>query len=107
MSSTIISPALPSIASSLDITGDVELQTTMSIFVLGYSFGPLFLAPLSEMYGRIVIIHVSNVWFILWNLVCGFAVTKTQMIVARLMAGIGGSAALAVSGISSFIISKF
>lgn len=96
MSSTIISPALPAIAKSLDITSEVEIQTSMSVFVLGYAFGPLFLAPLSEMYGRVVVVQLSNVWFVIWSVVSGLAATKAQMIAARLMAGIGGSAALAV-----------
>lgn len=66
----------------------------MSVFVLGYAFGPLFLAPLSEMYGRVTVVQISNVWFVIWSIVSGFAATKAQMIAARLMAGIGGSAAL-------------
>ncbi|KAH8672019.1 major facilitator superfamily domain-containing protein [Tricladium varicosporioides] len=98
MASTIISPALPSIGKALNITNDVELQTTMSVFVLGYAAGPLFLAPLSEMYGRVIVIQLSNAWFVIWCLVCGFAKTKAQMIAARFMAGIGGSAALAIGG---------
>jgi len=97
MSSTIISPALPEIAKSLDITSDVEIQTTISVLVLGYAFGPLFLAPLSEMYGRVIVVQWSNVWFVIWSILSGFAATKTQLITARLMAGIGGSAALTVS----------
>ncbi|KAH6668770.1 putative MFS multidrug transporter [Halenospora varia] len=98
MASTIISPALPAIGTALNITNDVELQTTMSVFVLGYAAGPLFLAPLSEMYGRVIVIQLSNAWFVIWCLVCGFAKTKAQMIAARFMAGIGGSAALAIGG---------
>ena len=104
MSSTIISPALPAIAENLDITSDVEIQTSMSVFVLGYAFGPLFLAPLSEMYGRIIVVQLSNVWFVIWSIVSGLAATKAQMITARLMAGIGGSAALAVKFLTSYDI---
>lgn len=68
----------------------------MSIFVLGYAFGPLFLAPLSEMYGRVIVVQLSNAWFVLWTIVCAVVSTKTQIIIARLMAGIGGSASLTV-----------
>jgi MFS family permease len=97
MCSTIIAPALPAIGRDLGIHDDAELQVAMSIYVLGYAFAPLFLAPLSELYGRVIVLQVSNVYFVIWSVVCGFANTKTQMIVARLMAGIGSSAALAVS----------
>ena len=97
MSSTIISPALPAIAASLNIEGGLTRDLSMSVYVLGYTFGPLFLAPLSEMYGRVIVVQISNVWFVLWTVVCAVASTKTQIIVARLMAGIGGSAALSVN----------
>jgi len=69
----------------------------MSIYVLGYAFGPLFLAPLSELYGRVIVLQLSNVYFVVWSVVCGFANSKSQMIVARFMTGIGSSAALGVS----------
>lgn len=97
MSSTIISPALAAIAASLNIEGGATRDLSMSVYVLGYAFGPLFLAPLSEMYGRVIVVQLSNVWFIIWTVACALSSTKTQIIVARLMAGIGGSAALAVS----------
>ena len=97
MCSTIISPALPAIGHDLNIENDAELEITMSIYVLGYAFGPLFLAPLSELYGRVIVLQLSNVYFVVWSVVCGFANSKSQMIVARFMTGIGSSAALGVS----------
>ena len=97
MSSTIISPALPAIAATLNIKGGMTRDLSMSVFVLGYTFGPLFLGPLSEIYGRVIVIQISNVWFVIWTVVCAVATTKAQIIVARFMAGTGGSAALAVS----------
>ncbi|THH30522.1 hypothetical protein EUX98_g3665 [Antrodiella citrinella] len=69
-----------------------------SIFVLGYAFGPLFLGPLSEMYGRVRVLQLANLWYAAWNLGCGFAQNKTQLIVFRLMAGLGGSAPLSIGG---------
>ncbi|EHL01404.1 putative Uncharacterized transporter [Glarea lozoyensis 74030] len=98
MCSTVISPALPAIGADLHIENDAELQTAMSIYVLGYAFGPLFLAPLSELYGRVRVLQLSNVYFVIWSVVCGFARTKEQMIVARFMAGIGSSAPLGIGG---------
>lgn len=35
--------------------------------------------------------------FLAWNLGCGFAQNHTQLIIFRLMAGLGGSAPLSVS----------
>jgi MFS family permease len=49
ISSSMISPAINNIVEEFNITNKVEAQLTLSIFVLAYSVGPLFLGPLSEM----------------------------------------------------------
>lgn len=50
--------------------------------VLAYAFGPLFLGPLSELYGRVPVLQLANLFFLVFNLVCGFAQTGTQLIVS-------------------------
>lgn len=64
----------------------------------GTAIGPLFLGPLSEVYGRVIVLQLANLFFLVFNLVCGFAQTTTQLIVFRLLAGLGGSAPMAVGG---------
>jgi MFS family permease len=68
----------------------------ISIFVLGYAVGPLFLAPLSELYGRTLIINVSSAFFNAFILGCSFAPNMSSLIVMRLLAGIGGSACMTI-----------
>jgi hypothetical protein len=45
----------------LSIQNDTELQFCLSIFVLGYSFGPLWWAPLFELYGRFVVVQAASI----------------------------------------------
>lgn len=97
-SSSIVAPAVPHIAEDFQITDKVISQITISIFVLAYAVGPLFLSPLSEIYGRRPILQVSNIFFLIFNLVCGFAQNEAQLVVFRFFAGLGGSAPLAVGG---------
>lgn len=97
MVSTIMAPALSTIAHELDMNS-TESAMSLSIYLLATAFGPLFIGPLSEIYGRQVILHVSNVWFLVWNLVCGFAHTKGTLIAARFLAGFGASAIYALAG---------
>jgi multidrug resistance protein len=94
----MIAPALTSIASQFNITNEVELSLTLSIFVLAYAVGPLFLGPLSEMYGRVIVLQLANAFYLCFNLGCGFAQSKGQMIAFRFLAGLGGSAPLAIGG---------
>jgi hypothetical protein len=97
MVSTIMAPALPLIAKDLDMSS-TEAVMALSIYLLATAFGPLFIGPLSEIYGRKRILHASNVWFLVWNVACGFAKTKGLLVAARFLAGFGASAIYALAG---------
>ena len=106
MTSTIMAPALIQIGDELHMNS-VEQQMSLSVYVLAIAFGPLIIGPFSEVYGRLPVIHAFNLWFLLWNIVCGFANTKGLLIAARLLAGFGGSLDYAVSRPSGrFILSS-
>lgn len=75
-----------------------EAAMALSIYLLATAFGPLLIGPLSEIYGRKRILHASNVWFLVWNIACGFANTKGLLIASRFMAGFGASAIYALAG---------
>lgn len=94
----MVSPALQYIAKEFNISTSVEQSLILSIFTVGYSFGPFVLAPTSEIYGRVHVVQIANIFYIFWNFLCGFAQTKTQLQVFRFLAGIGGSATLGVGG---------
>ena len=100
VSSSIIAPALSSISTEFGIKHDVEAQLTLSIFILAYAIGPLILGPLSEVYGRVPIIQLSNLFYLVWNLGCGFAQSPGQLMAFRFLSGLGGSAPLACGGVS-------
>jgi MFS family permease len=67
---------------------------TVSIFVLGFVIGPLILAPLSEIYGRRVVLTWANIFFCIWQIGCALAPNISSLIVFRFLAGIGGSGCL-------------
>ncbi|KAF1949636.1 MFS multidrug transporter-like protein [Byssothecium circinans] len=73
-SSTMVTPALPDISADFDIPEGFTQQLVMSIFLLGYA----------QAY--------ANLIYLVFNTACGFAQTRTQMLVFRLLSGIGGSA---------------
>ncbi|KAF2809227.1 MFS general substrate transporter [Mytilinidion resinicola] len=92
-----MAPALTTIAKELNMTS-AESAMALSIYLLATAFGPLFIGPLSEIYGRQVILHASSVWFLIWNIVCGFAKTKEVLIASRFLAGFGASSIYALAG---------
>ena len=98
VASAMVAPALPQMNQDLGVSNMVESQMMLSIFLLAYAIGPLFLGPLSELYGRVPVLQLANLIFLVFNLVCGFAQNGAQMLVFRFFAGIGGSAPLAIGG---------
>lgn len=97
MVSTIMAPALPLISRELDMNS-AEAAMALSIYLLATAFGPLIIGPLSEIYGRKRVLDASNVWFLVWNIACGFANTKELLIAGRFLAGFGASAIYALGG---------
>lgn len=95
--STVMAPALSVIAKDLDMTATQSVMA-LSIYLLATAFGPLVIGPLSEVYGRKAILHVSNIWFLVWNLACGFSNSKEMLIGTRFLAGFGASAVYALGG---------
>lgn len=98
VSSSMVAPALDDMARDLGITNSVVISLMLSIFVLAYAIGPLFMGPLSEMYGRVPVLQLSNLFYLIFNLVCGFARNGSQMLAFRFFSGLGGSAPLAIGG---------
>ncbi|KAF9472904.1 MFS general substrate transporter [Pholiota conissans] len=56
------------------------------------------MGPFSEIYGRSRVLQLSNLFYLAWNLGCGFAHNTTELILFRFLSGLGGSASLSVGG---------
>lgn len=54
-----------------EILGAIQV----AIFLLAFAVAPVFLAPLSEIFGRRLILRAGNVVFCLFSLGCGFCRT--------------------------------
>ncbi|XPT03485.1 hypothetical protein M3J09_012577 [Ascochyta lentis] len=98
MSSSMVAPALEQIGNSLHTQKTIESQFFLSIFLLAYAVGPSVLGPLSETYGRVRVLQIANLLYLVFNLACGFSTTAAQMLVFRFFSGLGGSAPLAIGG---------
>ncbi|CRK26066.1 hypothetical protein BN1723_003378 [Verticillium longisporum] len=99
--STILAPAIGFLAE--DFSGNGEADLTMasfpiSIYLLGYAVGPLFLSPLSEIYGRHIVLSSANAFFCVWLIGCALAPSLNALIVFRFLTGVGGSGCLTIGG---------
>ncbi|EIW85582.1 MFS polyamine transporter [Coniophora puteana RWD-64-598 SS2] len=96
--SSMIAPASPQVAHDFGVTSDVVMALDTSIFILAFAVGPLFIGPLSEIFGRSRVLQLSNLWFLAWNLGSSFAQSQTQLLVFRFLSGLGGGAPLSIGG---------
>jgi MFS family permease len=93
----MVVPALDDIGRDLNMKSSWEKQMLMSIFILGWGLGPIVLGPLSEIFGRVVLLNTGHVSFIIANALCGLPRHKATFIALRFLAGILGSGPLSVS----------
>lgn len=70
----------------------------ISLFVVGFAFGPLFWAPLSEVFGRRYIYIASYALLTLWSGAAAGAPNVGALLVFRFFAGFFGSSPLANAG---------
>ncbi|CAI7584039.1 unnamed protein product [Penicillium glandicola] len=94
LASSMFSPAISYVAVEFRVTNETILAFSVSIYILGYAFGPLLLAPLCEVYGRRIVLSGANWFFVIWQIGCARANSIETLIVCRLFAGIGGSGCL-------------
>ncbi|KAH0441987.1 MFS multidrug transporter [Colletotrichum camelliae] len=95
--SSIFAPSTASAMKDFHQSENPDLEAfSVSIFVLGYAFGPLVHAPMSEMYGRLIIYHVNSVLFIISNVACALSTNLPMLIIFRFVTGLVGSSPLAL-----------
>ncbi|KAJ5993973.1 MFS general substrate transporter [Penicillium sp. IBT 35674x] len=98
LASSIPAPGIELMDETFGVTSTILSALAVSIFVLGFAVGPLIMSPLSEMYGRQIILNFSNLLLSVWQIGCALSPNMASLIVFRFLAGLGGSACLAVGG---------
>ena len=67
LASTIISPATEDVMVAFGSTNETVGAFVTSVYLLGYFCGPLFLAPISEIYGRSIVYNICNFVFLVFK----------------------------------------
>lgn len=95
MGSSIFSAATRGVIQTFHIGQEVATLGT-SLFVLGYAFGPIMWAPLSELYGRRLPLVISAFGFSIFALATAVAKDTQTVMLSRFFGGFFGSCPLAV-----------
>ena len=94
----MFAPGIPEVMSEFK-SNNVELASfVVSVYVLGYAFGPLIIAPISELYGRLVVYHTCNIMFVIFTIACAVSSNLNMLIGFRFLEGTFGSAPLTIGG---------
>ncbi|KAH7327396.1 putative polyamine transporter 4 [Rhexocercosporidium sp. MPI-PUGE-AT-0058] len=88
-------PAIPIIMRQFQVEREIALLP-LSMYTFGFVLGPLVAAPMSELYGRRMVYWATLPLLILFIGISGSANNISLLTVMRLLAGIGGSGALAI-----------
>jgi MFS transporter, DHA1 family, 2-module integral membrane pump EmrD len=84
-------PSLPAISDYFSIS-DADTQLTLTIYLLGFSISQLIYGPLSDLYGRRLIILAGMIIFLIGSFVCSIASSSSILLTSRLIAGVGAGA---------------
>lgn len=85
-------PALPAIAVGLAASAEA-VQASITVFLAGFAVGMLFYGPISDRFGRRIVMLTGIALFALASLACLLASAVEQLIVARFLQALGGGAA--------------
>lgn len=90
LASTIFAPGVQDAMAEFQSTNTTLASFVVSIYLMGYSLGPLIIAPLSETYGRMPVYNVCNLLFLIFSIACAVAPNLASLTVFRLLAGFAG-----------------
>ncbi|KAK0620067.1 major facilitator superfamily domain-containing protein [Immersiella caudata] len=94
--STMLAPAVQLVMKDFETSSSAFATFCISIFVLGFASGPLLLAPLSELYGRVIVYHITNVLFVCFTILCALSKNESMLLAARFLSGFAGVASMTI-----------
>ncbi|KAJ5638455.1 hypothetical protein N7528_000845 [Penicillium herquei] len=107
LASSMFTPGVSEVMKEFNTSSSMLGSFVVSVFLLGYCFGPFLIAPLSEIYGRVPLYHACNFLFLVFTVACAVSQSMPQLILFRLLAGMAGVCPLTIgSGTVADMISK-
>lgn len=94
----MFAPAVSQVMKEYNSSSVILSEIVVSIYVLGFAVGPLFVAPLSEVYGRKWVYLISSALFLIFTVACAVSSSLPMLIVFRFLAGCVGSTPTTLGG---------
>lgn len=91
-------PGISGISADLDITSSAVSTLAITLYVLGLAIGPMFMSPVSEVYGRVPVYHAANIIFVAMIIGSALSWNLAQFLVFRFISGCAGGTPMALGG---------
>jgi MFS family permease len=98
LAAVMFAPGAQKLAKEFGITKSIIASLTVSIYLLGFVIGPLFVSPLSEVYGRLPVYHIGNVIYLAFTIGCALSKNTAQFLVFRFISGCAASIPNTIGG---------
>lgn len=92
----MFAPGIPGIMVEFKETSSMIATFVVSVYILGFAFGPLFVAPLSETIGRRHLYNWGNVFFVLFSVGTALSQNMDMMLAFRFLMGLAGSVPITI-----------
>lgn len=92
----MFAPGIPKIMREFNETSPTLATFVVSVYILGFAFGPLVVAPLSEVYGRVPLYTWGNLLFTIFTIATALSKNMDMMLAFRFLMGLAGSVPITI-----------
>ncbi|KAG4217328.1 hypothetical protein PC116_g34191 [Phytophthora cactorum] len=92
----MFAPGIPGIMVEFHETSTTIATFLVSVYILGFAFGPLLIAPMSEIFGRRPLYVYGNVLFVIFSVGAALSTSIGMLMAFRLLMGLAGSVPITI-----------
>jgi multidrug resistance protein len=96
LGSSMFAPGIRRILAEFHETSPTVATFILSVYILGFAFGPLIIAPMSEIYGRSPLYNIGNVLFTVFSICTALSNSIGMMMAFRFLMGVAGSVPITI-----------
>ncbi|OJJ47341.1 hypothetical protein ASPZODRAFT_2129058 [Penicilliopsis zonata CBS 506.65] len=90
LASSMFAPGVPLVMEEFHSSSTTLATFVVSVYILGFAFGPLIVAPWSEYSGRVIVYNTCNLLFLIFNIASALSPNLAALIVFRFLDGVVG-----------------
>ncbi|KAK4243593.1 general substrate transporter [Corynascus novoguineensis] len=96
LGSSMFAPGIPRILQEFNERSSVTATFILSIYILGFAFGPLLIAPMSEIHGRSLLYNIGNLFFTIFTICTALSNSIGMLMAFRFLMGVAGSVPITI-----------